>query len=184
MRPPWTAISCPSPLECRIDADGTHCSTSSSATPSARWTSTRCGQGSPTPKGVRAPQGSAMRSDAVRSARLMHAPYPEPTTINSPPDQRGASLLSWPLATDEVGVLLRGSGRGGVTGTPVGAVVSLDAISARVGLAPPQEPSGSEQARRDETTHHQQEHDQQNCDAALHALSGTRRERLETTPAR
>src|SRR5699024_2870417 len=62
MAPSLTAMSMASPSECRIDAEGTQRSTSLSATPSARWVSTRTGQISPGPYGVRVPQGSAIRS--------------------------------------------------------------------------------------------------------------------------
>ncbi|MCZ9348738.1 hypothetical protein NGM36_02780 [Streptomyces mutabilis] len=50
------------PFECRMDADGTHRSTCSALTPSARWVSTRTGQGTPDPYGVRLPHGSAIAS--------------------------------------------------------------------------------------------------------------------------
>src|SRR5919199_4831301 len=60
--PSLTAMSSPSPLLCRIDAEGTQRSTSSADSPSASWVSTRTGHGSPAPYGVRVPHGSVIRS--------------------------------------------------------------------------------------------------------------------------
>jgi hypothetical protein len=53
IRSSLTAMSMPSPLECRTDAVGTHRSTSAASSPSSRCTSTRAGQDSPRPNGVR-----------------------------------------------------------------------------------------------------------------------------------
>src|SRR5215218_590832 len=62
MRPSLTAMSRASPLECRREALLTQRSTSSSETPSSRYQSTLAGHSPSLGKGVRAPQGYAMRS--------------------------------------------------------------------------------------------------------------------------
>src|SRR5215213_11744280 len=61
MRPEWTPMSSPQPLEHSTHADGTQF-TSAAGTPSSRYSSTRTGHAVPAGCGVRVPQMSAIRS--------------------------------------------------------------------------------------------------------------------------
>ncbi len=89
IRPSWTAMSIPSPLECRTDADPTQRSTSTPSSPGSRWMSTRSAQPSPRPYAVRSPHGSSMRS-------ITTADYPPKPVCGRPcqqDDQRASRGL-------------------------------------------------------------------------------------------
>src|SRR4051812_13441407 len=98
MRPSLTAMSIASPLECSTEAACTHRSTSSSLSPASRARSTRTGQGSPGPYGVRSPHGSVMRS-------VMLGPYPAEAVQSRKIRERFAAFVAELEAADleEVG---------------------------------------------------------------------------------
>ena len=88
MRSSLTAMSSASPLECRIDAVGTHRSTSAAVSPSSRWVSTRTGHVLAAP--VRRPRPPDLRIRSIRdmctnSSRLVL--------------QRAPPALRWPYAS-------------------------------------------------------------------------------------
>src|SRR5690606_19741216 len=111
IRPPATAMSIASPLECSTEAEGTQRATSASVTPGARKVSTRAGHTTSCgPYGVRLPQGSAIRSVMRRPSpggRALNRAAISIVTVARGPTRRSGNTrvraCAWPCSVDAAG---------------------------------------------------------------------------------
>src|SRR4051812_10448192 len=117
MRPPDTAMSIPSPLECSSDAVCTQASTSAGA-----LTSTRGGHSCPGPYGVRGPHGSAIRSCTEGPVTQKVQLYTSPVSDGRAAVENEPAALPNPLFLRELPL-----GDGGEPGQQPGRDELLDA---------------------------------------------------------